>query len=158
TGNEFVYADPPYVMSTRCGGRRYYWHEYDDCAHERLLAVLAELPCAVMVSGYASDLYANSPLSAWRQMEVQAVTRGGGIAIERLWMNYPDPVALHDYRNLGANFRERERIKRKKQRWRDRLAKLDPLERAAILECLRELDVATGSIDGNSDEGLHRWK
>jgi hypothetical protein len=31
--------------------------------------------------------------------------------------NFPEPVALHDYRYLGEDFRQRERIKRKKQRW-----------------------------------------
>jgi DNA adenine methylase len=33
-------------------------------------------------------------------------------------------LALHDYRYLGEDFRERERIKRKKQRWTDRLERL----------------------------------
>ena len=55
-------------------------------------------------------------------------------------MNYDPPEALHDLRFLGENFRQRERIKRKKLRWAARLAKLDPLERAAIMECLRELE------------------
>ena len=31
---------------------------------------------------------------------------------EYLWCNYPAPMALHDYRYLGKDFRERERIKR----------------------------------------------
>ena len=66
----------------------------------------------------------------------------GGIAIERLWMNYPEPAELHDLRYLGSNFRERERIKRKKARWQAKLAKLDPLARAAIMECLRVLEAA----------------
>lgn len=47
---------------------------------------------------------------------------------------------IDDLRFLGENFRQRERIKRKKLRWAARLAKLDPLERAAIMECLRELE------------------
>jgi len=42
------------------------------------------------------------------------------------------PVALHDYRYLGANFRERERIKRKRQRWTDRLHRLLMLETAGV--------------------------
>ena len=106
-----------------------------------LVDVLAGLPCAVMVSGYDSPIYDSSPLATWRTIEFNAMTRGG-IAIERLWMNYPEPDALHDLRYLGSNFRERERIKRKKARWQAKLAKLDPLERAAIMECLRELEAA----------------
>jgi DNA adenine methylase len=138
TGNEFVYADPPYVMDSRRGGLLYQ-HEYADADHVRLLEVLAGLPCPVMVSGYSSALYDNSPLASWRTVEFNAMTRQG-LAIEKLWMNYPPPADLHDLRYLGSNFRERERIKRKKARWKARLAKLDPLERAAIMECLRELD------------------
>ncbi|QSQ54810.1 DNA adenine methylase (plasmid) [Xanthomonas translucens pv. undulosa] len=140
TGREFVYVDPPYVMDSRRSGKLYR-HEYDDADHVRLLDVLAGLPCAVMVSGYDSPIYASSPLATWRTIEFNAMTRGG-IAIERLWMNYAEPDALHDLRYLGNNFRERERIKRKKARWQAKLAKLDPLERAAIMECLRELEAA----------------
>lgn len=125
-------------MDSRRGGKLYR-HEYDDADHVRLLDVLAGLPCAVMVSGYDSPIYDSSPLATWRTIEFNAMTRGG-IAIERLWMNYPEPDALHDLRYLGNNFRERERIKRKKARWQAKLAKLDPLERAAIMECLRELE------------------
>ncbi|MGL0788771.1 DNA adenine methylase [Xanthomonas translucens] len=140
TGREFVYVDPPYVMDSRRGGKLYR-HEYDDADHVRLLDVLAGLPCAVMVSGYDSPIYDSSPLATWRTIEFNAMTRGG-LAIERLWMNYAEPDALHDLRYLGSNFRERERIKRKKARWQAKLAKLDPLERAAIMECLRELEAA----------------
>ena len=45
-------------------------------------------------------------------------------------------VALHDYRHLGAGFRERERIKRKKQRWTARLHRLPVLERQALLAAI----------------------
>jgi site-specific DNA-adenine methylase len=137
-GREFVYADPPYVMESRKTGRMYR-HEYDDQDHERLLDRLVKLPCAVMVSGYHSTLY-RARLNGWRTIRFNAMTRGG-VAIEQIWMNYDPPEALHDLRFLGENFRQRERIKRKKLRWAARLAKLDPLERAAIMECLRELEL-----------------
>lgn len=136
-GLEFVYVDPPYVMDSRRGGKLYR-HEYDDADHVRLLHVLAGLPCAVMVSGYDSSIYDSSPLATWRTIEFNAMTRGGP-AIERLWMNYPAPDVLHDLRYVGANFRERERIKRKKARWRARLLRLDALERAVIMDCLDDI-------------------
>lgn len=139
-GDEFVYVDPPYVMGSRKTGPMYR-HEYDDEDHERLLAILVDLPCPVMVSGYDSALY-GARLEGWRSESFNAMTRGG-VAIERIWMNYDPPETLHDLRYLGGNFRERERIKRKKTRWAARLAKLDPLERAAIMECLRELENQT---------------
>lgn len=141
TGREFVYVDPPYVLSSRRRGAKMYRHEYTDEDHRRLIAALVRLPCPVMVSGYASALYDGSPLSSWRTEQFTAMTRRGP-AVEQIWMNYPAPAVLHDLRYLGENFRERERIKRKKARWKARLGRLDPLERAAIMECLRELDAA----------------
>ena len=136
-GSEFVYSDPPYVMDQRRGGK-IYRHEYDDADHIRLLDALAALPCAVMVSGYRSQLYEHSAISKWRTIDFPAMTRGG-LAVETIWMNYAAPAALHDLQYLGATFRDRERIKRKKQRWRKRLENLDPLEQSAIMECLQEL-------------------
>lgn len=51
-------------------------------------------------------------------------------------MNFKPPVALHDYRFLGENYRERERIKRKKGRWAAKIAKMDRQERLAIMDVL----------------------
>jgi hypothetical protein len=51
-------------------------------------------------------------------------------------MNYPTPVALHDYRYLGDNFRERERIKRKANRWVAKLQNMPVLERQALLSAI----------------------
>ncbi|MCI0575729.1 MAG: hypothetical protein L0331_05915 [Chloroflexi bacterium] len=136
-GDEFVYADPPYPRDTRRSARQLYEFEYTDEQHEELLKVLLQLNCCVAVSSYWSELYADT-LAAWRTISFTAQTRGGGTATEWLWMNYPEPVELHDYRWLGNNFRERERIKRKKQRWLNRLQNMDVLERRAILWAIQE--------------------
>jgi hypothetical protein len=61
------------------------------------------------------------------------------VATEYVWFNYPEPVQLHDYSFLGSNFRERERIKRKKQRWVDRLKSMPMLERQALLNAIEEV-------------------
>ena len=58
-------------------------------------------------------------------------------------MNYPAPLELHDYRYLGKNFRERERIKRKKQRWMARLRTMPDLERYALMEAVAALRSST---------------
>ena len=50
TGNELVYCDPPYVLSTRTG--KQYRFEMTDAQHAALLAILTALPCHVMLSGY----------------------------------------------------------------------------------------------------------
>lgn len=143
TGRELVYCDPPYLPETRSDSRQLYLYEMDGGDHERLLTVLLGLPCPVAISGYASDLYADR-LSGWRVATFTGTTRGGP-RTEYLWMNYPEPAALHDYRYLGADYRERERIKRKALRWRQGLDRLPELERRAILSQLLSPDVTVGS-------------
>jgi len=145
TGRELVYCDPPYLLSTRRGGA-IYAHELGEADHVRLLRVLLGLPCMVMVSGYWSELYA-SALASWSSLHFSAMTRGGGVADEWVWFNYPPPVSLHDYRFLGDGFRERERIARRVRRWRARLGRMDVLERRALLAAMAEAwrgDLAAG--------------
>lgn len=139
SGNELVYCDPPYVMASRRQDRRLYRFEYTDRQHRELLDCLRALPCKVMISGYWSPLYGQA-LKDWQTSTFQAQTRGGAPATEYVWMNYPQPVALHDYTHLGENFRERERIKRKKTRWVNRLQNLPILERQALLAAIQECD------------------
>lgn len=137
-GKEFVYCDPPYLLSVRSQQRPLYEYEFStEAQHLELLQLLKVLDCYVMVSGYWSELYAGE-LSEWSVISYQAVTRGGTMATEYLWFNYPEPEQLHDYRYLGDNFRERERIKRKTQRWANRLKRLPTLERQAILSALSD--------------------
>ncbi len=128
-----IYADPPYMMETRKGADIYDF-EMDDEDHERLLDILTEVRCMVMISGYRSPLY-DDALHLWHRIDYQAQTRRGPVA-ESLWMNFKPPVALHDYRHLGGDYRERERIKRKKDRWRAKIAKMDRQERLAIMDVL----------------------
>jgi len=129
----FVYSDPPYLMETRKSGK-IYDYEYTTEQHIELLDVLKSLPCMVMISGYWSELYANT-LAEWNSFSFEAQTRRG-MATEWVWFNYPWPTELHDYRYLGDNFRERERIKRKIKRWVARLARLPQLERAALFSAM----------------------
>jgi hypothetical protein len=136
TGRELVYCDPPYLHATRSRTDLYRF-EMSEADHARLLAIIKALPCMVMISGYWSDLYADT-LKGWNTASFQAMTRAGRLATEWLWYNYPEPVALHDYGFLGGNFRERERIKRKKQRWVNRLRTMDVLERRALLAAIGE--------------------
>jgi hypothetical protein len=100
----------------------------------------------VVISGYWSSLYATM-LEDWNKASFQTMTRGGRPATEWLWFNFPRPVELHDYRFLGQNFRERERIKRKKMRWTNRLRTMPVLERQALLLAIAE---TARSGDGGS--------
>jgi DNA adenine methylase len=134
-GNEFVYADPPYLAETR-KGRSLYRYDYSVAQHEELLLALKSLPCAVMVSGYWSRLYSES-LRDWRTASFPLRTRSGEIATEWVWMNYETPIELHDYRFLGMDFRERERIKRRQERWVSRLRQMSQMERQALLAAIQ---------------------
>jgi hypothetical protein len=64
------------------------------------------------------------------------------VAREWLWMNYPEPVALHDYSFLGDNFTQRQVIKRQVQRWRARLQKMPLLKRRALEMALDEIKIS----------------
>lgn len=138
---EFVYADPPYLAATRRGaGRQLYRHDIrTEEEHELLLDVLAALPCPVMISGYWSELYGRR-LDAWRVIRFQSMTRGGKQMAECLWMNYNEPLQLHDYSYLGRNNRERQDLKRMRERWVKKLEAMPLLKRQALLSALQALD------------------
>jgi len=148
-GDEFVYCDPPYLMNTRRSGQLYR-HEMTDDQHRDLLSTISTIPAAVMISGYPSELY-NRYLCGWSIDKYRAMTRGGHMADERLWMNYSQPALLHDDQYLGHNFRERERIKRKRTRWAARFRGLPVQERAGIFRDLTE--VIRGSATDNHGDG-----
>ncbi len=138
----FLYADPPYLPSTRRGGR-VYDHELTVDQHRRLLRRLKALDGPmVMLSGYWSDLYARE-LRGWRTDHFDVMTRGGP-ATEWLWMNYAAPVELHDYRYLGEGFRQRERIRRQQRRWAGKLARMDRLQRQALLAAIADRHAGNG--------------
>lgn len=143
-----VYADPPYLMSTRRQHRPLYRCELSsEDEHLALLEVLMNLPCMVMLSGYHSKLY-DRALAHWRREEFYTSDRGGNRKLECVWLNFPEPLELHDYRYLGRGFRERERIKRKRLRWRARLESMPALERHALMATIDEL---RSSLAGNGD-------
>lgn len=154
-GDEFIYCDPPYLFSTRTSKVPIYRCELTDADHKRLLAVLLGLSCSIAISGYFSELYART-LKGWRSTTFLTTKRNHERATEWLWMNYPEPIALHDYRYLGATFRERERIKRKRARWKRRLIAMPQLERLSLMATLVECGEARSIIAGRSEPGRKR--
>lgn len=135
----FVYVDPPYLMDSRRSAKRLYRQEMTVADHERLLGVVVRLRCAVMVSHYPHPMYARA-LDGWRTWRYQAATRGGGLAVEQVWCNYPEPTVLHDSRYLGSDKREREKVRRRVRNWTNGLLRMDPLERQAVLDGLRSIE------------------
>lgn len=136
-GDEFVYLDPPYHPSTRADPDLYRC-ELDDGGHRELLRVVAGVPAPVALSGYRCELYDDAAARAgWRRLDFNAMTRGG-VRVESLWMNYAPPAVLAEYTYAGANFRERQRINRKVERWLADLARMTPVERGALLVAMRD--------------------
>lgn len=134
-GDELLYVDPPYHPATR-RRERVYTHDYSESDHGRLLQMLVDLPCMVMLSGYANPLY-DDVLVSWYRRDFQAKTHHG-CRTESIWLNYEPPTTLHDSRYLGANFREREVTRRRIERLQNRLRRMHPQERAAVAQWLRE--------------------
>ena len=139
----FIYLDPPYRMSTRSSQRRLYAAEFSDEQHAALLETIKDLDCMAMISGYNNALY-DDALSGWERATFKTTNRAGSHVTESLWMNYPPPQELHDYRFLGDDYRERERIKRKKARWITRLLSMSNIERNALTAAIAETADAAG--------------
>lgn len=135
SGRVLIYADPPYLHELR--GRDRYRVEYTRDDHVRLLALLAELPAAVMISGYPSPVY-DELLPNWRTVEFQTMTRGG-VRTEKLWMNFPADK-VHWATFAGKNRTRRQNIKRLAARWKAKFRRHDAGTRLAILAALMETE------------------
>jgi len=157
-----IYCDPPYPLSVRSRPGRVYYNqslfpessEMTDAQHEQLLALLKEMPCDVLLSGYDCNLY-SSRLQDWRCLKYQTMTRGGK-RTECLWCNFPEPVELHDWRYAGKNRRQRTSLKRLARRWLKKLEDFSPRQRGYLLDALdRRYPWRRGpALNGESDAVL----
>ena len=129
-----IYADPPYVPSTR-RRNRVYRHDYKEADHIRLLECLIQQRCMVMISGYSSELYAEM-LHDWRRVSFMAMTHTG-MREESVWLNFEQVQHLHDAWHLGDGFRQRETIRRRTTRLRRRVSELTLPEQFGLLEWLQ---------------------
>lgn len=134
-----LYVDPPYLGSVRARG--IYRYEMESrSAHSSLLTILQAIKCNIMLSGYASWLYEERlERKGWHLHRFKVMSRGGE-RTECVWCNFNGNLPLHQPSLAGGNFRERERVKRKKQRWASRLSAMAAAERQAVCEALIEVD------------------
>jgi DNA adenine methylase len=79
-----IYADPPYLLSTR--SRKYYRFEMTEAEHVLLLNALNAHSGSVVLSGYAHPLY-DSRLTHWYRFTTLSTTEHGNIREEVLWLN-----------------------------------------------------------------------
>jgi hypothetical protein len=103
----------------------------------RLSLVAPASGVGAVLRGYPSNLY-DELLPDWRTLEFQVMTRGGP-RTEKLWMSFSSEAA-HWSSYAGANFTDRQRIKRKATRWAENYKALPPGERLAVLAALLAVD------------------
>jgi DNA adenine methylase len=82
-----IYADPPYILSTRTTTS--YKHEMGDADHLQLLDALDSHPGPVLLSGYGHPIY-DDRLKHWHRKTKRAKAEGGSSRVEVLWIN---PIA-----------------------------------------------------------------
>jgi DNA adenine methylase len=94
-GSNLIYADPPYVASTRRKGA--YLHELGEDDHVALAEALHGAAAMVAISGYRCPLY-DRLYQDWRRADFSAYTQqannGRNGRVESVWMNYDPPLAL----------------------------------------------------------------
>ena len=143
TGEELIYIDPPYLPSMR-RREKVYRFDYRQEQHEILLTLLCRLPCMVMISGYDSSLY-NELLVGWHKVSFSAKTHVD-VREEYVWLNFEPASRLHDGRYIGATFRERQTIKRRRARMYERIQNMDPVERNELIRWLSSRYGATRGV------------
>lgn len=86
-----LYVDPPYFAKRSVG---YAVEMTRRDMHAGMLTALRECAAAVMLSGYANELY-DSELADWHRIEINTWTGQGGTREPRtevLWLNYEPPA------------------------------------------------------------------
>lgn len=128
------YFDPPYMMETRKSKRKLYKFDWLDTDHDKFLTMANTVKSNCIISHYPCTKY-DEMLKGWRTFDFESMTRQG-LRTERVYMNFPKPDILQDYRYLGDDYINRQRIKRKIQRYLDKLESLEQDERTGILSAV----------------------
>lgn len=113
--DSIIYSDPPYPLGSRKSKVKRYEFEMTDEDHITYLQYLKNIRCKQLISTYPNEIYKELlPPPNFNLHEFWSQTRGG-LAKEYLYKNYESPTELQDYRYLGCDFRERDRLKRIKR-------------------------------------------
>jgi DNA adenine methylase len=127
----FFFFDPPYLKETRKSPKNLYRYEWTEKDHQLFLTDVQKMHSMVMITHYPCQMY-DEALTGWYTFDFESNTRSG-LATERIYMNYPPPTVLQDYRYIGSNYIHRQQISRKQTRWIEKLQKMPPLERNALI-------------------------
>lgn len=82
--NVLIYADPPYLLSTR-KMKKQYKYEMTDEEHIELLKALKNHSGPVILSGYDNPIY-NAMLSDWKKDQIYTTAEKGVPRIETIWI------------------------------------------------------------------------
>ena len=91
--NVLIYADPPYLLSTR--GCKQYRCEMTEQDHVDLLAALRDHKGSVILSGYPSELY-DRELRGWQRIQRKSYNQNSDPRTEVLWCNFTAVLSLLD--------------------------------------------------------------
>ena len=137
TRDDFVFADPPYIISTRKSGKAFYKFEFDISQHIEFLNYMGSMKAKTMITHPECDLY-NSYLKGWFRVDLRYMTQGGWFT-DSVYMNYnPEEIELLSYECLGKDFTDRQRIKRQRANIVNKFKNLDPQIRKGIANELRK--------------------
>nr|DAI02519.1 MAG TPA: DNA adenine methylase [Caudoviricetes sp.] len=92
-----IYADPPYLRSTRTLKGDQYRHEMTQSDHVDLLKALKAHTGMVIISGYDNELYQDT-LAGWKVLHQATVAERGVRRVEALWLNPATTDALNERR------------------------------------------------------------
>lgn len=99
-----IYADPPYLLSTRTR-KQYVVEMEDELSHAALCAALREHLGPVILSGYDNELY-DRLLPGWVKRHRKTLAEGGAARVETVWLNY-EPTAEENGRFYGRGVAHR---------------------------------------------------
>lgn len=89
--NVFIYADPPYVLSTRSSAERYVV-DMTDNDHGRFLSACINSRAKILISGYDNGMYDVLGSNGFQKIQFEVNTVSGNrkpkTKIETLWRNY----------------------------------------------------------------------
>lgn len=140
-----VYADPPYLKSTRRGQIDIYHFEWTREQHIEFLNQILKTKddCFYVISHYECDLY-NEMLEGWFKSAIQVMTRKGK-AIETIYMNYDiSQMRLETTAYLGKGFTDRQRIQRKVENLVAKLKRSPKHERQALTDAVLKVICENG--------------
>jgi site-specific DNA-adenine methylase len=144
TSDDFIFADPPYLFSTRLNRNKYYKYEFFYPEHIEFLNYMRSLnnlelkqKPKIMITHPKCDLYEKN-LKGWSIVEFEYMTRNG-IFKDCLWLNYdPSELQLLNYNALGKNFIERQAIKRQRNNIIKKFKNMELHKRLALIEALKK--------------------